>query len=302
MLLLRVHKKHDKIHRIMLVKCCFTGCLSQFSSVNNFLEHLDGHRPPSIFHYRCTYPGCQQLFTKTYPFKRHFKLHRFPPVESSSTSTTVESQGVVECSSSGVSILRESTDCSAEPSKAPRIEDHAENNQIRLNQKIKNSTISMTLNLHKRANFSRQDVREVQNAAQEMCTQFAECIESPNVNSNDPETNYHLEQCLNSMKSSFQFINSDFKFFNVIYDQGIFEQPIVIELDDDKCSYIKKPDKESCNRKSCLVINPIHFQVKKFFETSGILFKTLERIKSLEKSTDIRHFVNGRVWKEIIRR
>lgn len=46
-------------------------------------------------------------------------------------------------------------------------------------------------------------------------------------------------------------------------------------------------------------MNPIEFQIRSFFETDNVLQKTIENAAFFEQSTNIAHFVNGNVWKNI---
>lgn len=46
------------------------------------------------------------------------------------------------------------------------------------------------------------------------------------------------------------------------------------------------------------IVMPIQFQMKKFFEQNDLLVNTLKFIKSLEESSKIENFVQGKLWKK----
>ena len=137
--------------------------------------------------------------------------HRFPPIEANNSLQADESSGRSE--------VIGSTDSSTIPEKVQKVENngsYAVQNFAINNKAIKDSAVSFTLNFHKKANFSRQDVRDVQQATQVICSKFADGIQSLNVTTDDPDINYCFERYTSSMKIIFQFIDSDYKFFLII--------------------------------------------------------------------------------------
>lgn len=104
-----------------------------------------------------------------------------------------------------------------------------------------------------------------------------------------------FKKYLTQLKCSFDFIDTDYKFFKYIEGLGIFNEPIILTLEQNE---LKKSAIEECC-KSCLVLSPIEFQIKSFFQTENILCKTLEYTRKLEQSDELVHFVNGNVYKKI---
>lgn len=83
----------------------------------------------------------------------------------------------------------------------------------------------------------------------------------------------------------------------------IFEAPVIITLE--KGKPVVDTNNEFLNkaeRKNCLVLNPISFQLKKFFEAGDNLRRVINLMNDIKQSVFIQHFINGRVWNDIIKK
>lgn len=101
------------------------------------------------------------------------------------------------------------------------------------------------------------------------------------------------------MKTAFNFIGSDYKLFEHLNRIGLFKYPSVITLTNDNCIISEDFQIENYDRKSCLVLNDVEFQIKSFFEQHSILTEMIDNVKKLENSNSINHFINGKVWQTI---
>lgn len=197
----------------------------------------------------------------------------------------------------------ESTPTVDEPvRKIQKIESNNDNTVNDMLLAIQAAATGFTLSMHNKKNFSRQDVQHVQQETQKFCRGFAEQIESLDVSTKNPDNQHQLFVCLSSMKKAFNIIDSDYKLFNHLKKIGIFAFPSIITFLQDSCTVTEEFQTDNYDRKSCLVLNNIKFQIKSFFEQHPILSDTIENTKQLESSKTINHFVNSNVWKSIIQK
>ncbi|XP_062539082.1 uncharacterized protein LOC134207373 [Armigeres subalbatus] len=276
----------------MLIKCCIEDCGIQFDAADKLLTHLAvDHRTPTNYRYPCSYPKCFQVFSKLYNFKRHLKNHVFPQND---TKTVPSNEDI------SITPLVESEPMKKVQKKEFREPDKEPGTNItdKLNI-IHKSATEFTLSLHNKKNFSRQDVQYVQQETQKFCSSIANQIESLDVNTNNPEIQHQLTACISSMKTAFNFIGSDYKLFEHLNRIGLFKYPSVITLTNDNCIISEDFQIENYDRKSCLVLNDVEFQIKSFFEQHSILTEMIDNVKKLENSNSINHFINGKVWQTI---
>ncbi|XP_058833061.1 uncharacterized protein LOC131690967 [Topomyia yanbarensis] len=269
----------------MMITCCIEECTRLFQTADELLEHVKKiHRPPAEFLYKCTFPGCIQIFSKIYGFKRHLKNHSFGVFDNVLANENIENDEAL------ISV----------PPKTKKTQPNTINtlNNFKFEQNLINiqkSAVEFTLNMHKRPNFSRRDVKDIQDATKKHYIKTVENIEALPIIIENPEVKYQFEKYLTQLKTSFDFIDTEYKLFEHLQNLGILRLPKILTLENNELKQTTTIE----FRKSCIVLNPIEYQVRSFFETDGILEKTIEHTKALEKSTHIEHFVNGEVWKTI---
>lgn len=82
--------------------------------------------------------------------------------------------------------------------------------------------IKFTLSMHKKNNFTRNDVQDVQNATREFCSGILNKIEDLDLNIDDLQLQHQFNTLLKTSKTAFDFINTEDKFFNHLKSLGIF--------------------------------------------------------------------------------
>lgn len=193
----------------MQINCFVEECHMQFESADEYIGHLrDHHRVPSNYRFPCTYPKCLSVFSKLYPFKRHILSHRFQQASSHPSKSVIQ---------------EEATESEAGPSCISSLSDTQEKSDVKhrcqnLDQSlldIKSAAVNFTLKLHKKSNLTRADVRSIQEASQDVYSIIAEKIEEIPVHI-DAELQFKFEVFVNSLKSTFNFINTDYKFFKYL--------------------------------------------------------------------------------------
>lgn len=266
----------------MIIPCYVPVCNSVFNTTAEFLHHVEEvHKLPSDNHFKCPSLDCIQVFTKLSSFKKHVHKHDFRNHDS------VEQ--MVQEPELQIDV----------PTKSIRREDESIiEDDVVLSNNLKwmqQSAVQFTLNMHQRNNFTRQDVRYIQKAAEEFCAQSVEKIETVEIDCLSTQTKYELDKYLTQLKTAFRFIDTDYKFFAHLTDLKLFKSPTIFNLEQNEA----KVSNNENGRTSCLVLNPIEFQVQSFFETTNILEQTLHHTAYLERADKITHFVNGTVWKQI---
>ncbi|XP_062555940.1 uncharacterized protein LOC134220838 isoform X2 [Armigeres subalbatus] len=230
---------------------------------------------------------CVQIFSKLYTYKRHVKNHQFDRPTENIQNETDETVGKLPCELQQMDMHKENT--------SNDIDNDRSINKLEANiLHIRQAAVEFTLKIHDRSNITRQDVRNIQNATQQFCLNAVQKLETLIVPQN-PQIQYEIDKYLNEMKNPFEFINTDFKFFGELKELGLFEHPSILALEEDKITSVSFVE----GRKSCLVLNPIEFQVRSFFETGDVLKKTVENTSHYDQLANNAHFVNGHIWGNI---
>lgn len=168
---------------------------------------------------------------------------------------------------------------------------------------MEKASITFTLDLHRRNNFTRTDVRSIQDSTQQLYSTIAKQIENLPLKC-DAGTKFMLNILLEKMVNMFTFINTDFKLFRLLQSRNLLRLPtiITIEKTNTKTLDIGPQDNlEIGNGKHYISLMDLEFQLKTFFECGNVLKKTLLFMKRLEDSDRIKHYVNGSTWNSIRR-
>lgn len=266
-----------------VIRCNFAGCSYALENLDAFIQHVKRvHDLPHTQRFYCPFPDCILFFSNIYNFKKHAKNHkspliRDPPTEHNEQCLQLESQP-------------------PSPPKEPRLAD--ENNTITFESNlnlIQKSAFEFTLSMHKKNNITRQDVVDIQHSAATFCAQSIEIIEGLDFSNLDTQTRFELDMYMNRFKTAFEFIDTDYKFLERLKKIGLYEEPTTYALERDEVKIVRN----DIGRASCLVLNPVEFQVKSYLKTGNILETILTNTKSIERSDRITHFVNGSLWNDI---
>lgn len=264
----------------------------QFESAAEYVGHLlNRHQVPSNYRIPCTYPQCLSVFSKFYSFKRHMFNHRFPQ----DTNLLTENVIPQECEAS--------TSCTTSLPQARQESDINSKKQHLLESlgDIKAAAVNFTLKLHQKNNLTRADVRSIQKDSQDMYSIIAKKIEEIPLQI-DAESQFDFETYVNSLKTSFDFINTDYKFFKYLQQQNLYKPPNVITIQNDTVTEIPLLDPEHLpieSEKNYVVLMDIEFQLKSFFESENVWKETISHLHELERSDRIRNFINGSTWQTV---
>ncbi|XP_058827120.1 uncharacterized protein LOC131687098 [Topomyia yanbarensis] len=279
-----------------MISCMLSDCKFIFSNVSDYFDHLKNyHVVPVDYRYRCTVMNCNQLFSKLYPFKKHMSRH-------SITGLATESFSHQSNESNHES--RESN-YSQNSNKKQKVDSNEQNTLSKYLsptfEAIDKSTADFTLSMHMKNNFTRKDVYDIQRRVSLIFKEVACQMELLDLKFADPEIEFNFKCYLSKLKQMFSLISSDHNFFKYLRTHG-FKLPVIIAIEND--NIINKPAdvvnelgiEPNC---SYLMLMPVEYQIKTFFECGALLEKTISNTVELEKTSDIKNFVAASRWKQI---
>lgn len=100
-----------------------------------------------------------------------------------------------------------------------------------------------------------------------------------------------VKDFINVVESSFKKVDTEHKFETQLGKAGLIE-------DFEKCLMY---DDDNHEEKSELILMPISFQIKKFFELPGVFHKIRENMINIQQQNKLCNFINGSLWKEKIK-
>lgn len=270
---------------------CFVGsCAGLFVSADSYIDHLQKvHQPPSDYRFQCTAPNCNQVISKWYIFKRHLKNHLI--------SKNYKNNDFNETHK-----LRDDESCTSEPREKQICGTNQKSEKCHIIEnltKIDQAAVNFTLSLHCRPNITRLDVRRIQEGAQEVYQRILENIENLPIQIPDDQTAFEFTLYMNKLKKVFEFIDTDFKFFKHLENNNSFRFPEIVHVQTNKTVQEKYLQPSIEEDKNYMVLMPIEFQLRRFFETDGVLNEVVAYIDEVSKSDDIINFINGSLYKEL---
>lgn len=300
------------------ITCMIYGCSILSATPNEYLLHLkDYHNVPAVYQYRCTISNCPQVFSKVYPFKKHINHHAgyqnldHRNAEHTTSAISQQSQSSPRASQEHPSLSLDAAGSSSHnsgcsSSKIRRIgsidnqDSYVNENPIRV---LDLMALKLTLFMHKHSNFTRKDVYQMQNEIAIMFSEVADNFEKFKPYITDPENKFNYQTQIDKLKTIFDLVNTEHKFFKYLKNTVGFELPTIVTLEKNNNIAFKflniENDTEVDLQNNYLIIMPIEFQIKVFFECNGILNATLRNTKKLEKSSEIKNYINGSTWKVI---
>lgn len=267
------------------IVCFVKECTTTFELVERYISHLNEfHNIPNNHRCICTVDKCEQIFQKYYSFKRHLLNHK--RIQSGTCRENVQE---IPSPTSAEDIGNHNSEQNET--------NHTDSLIIETLAKIDRLVVEYSLNLHKRPNLTRNDVFEIQQGTKNVYTEIAKQIENLGLLSPIPDVNYQFHHYLQKLKHTFDGIDTEFKLFNYLEKLNVFKKPqiITVEKETNTLSIVN----EESSIKSSLVLMPIAFQIKTFFELDNVLDVTLKNIDELEKSNRIHNFINGKAWKDV---
>lgn len=281
---------------------CFL-CSTSFPAVENILKHLRiEHGAPSISNYKCTACKPATIFKDVHRFKRHIQTRHRTLFEVDSTSSSTSSN-IHQEEAKHAPISRSEFEDNVDQNKPAAQEgsdsgfihkekdvnvktlESKEEKILDIRNKLRETFLSFTINLHSKKNLSRKDVVELQQSiTEEIVTPILDALSTVTDIPGDP---MHAE-LINDLRDPFDFICTPQRLNTQLEHLSMREAPQVIQYDDEDGNVVSK---------GCLT--PIKFQLKTFFETGSIFQQTMQNMTRLDQSNEISNVVNGSLWKTI---
>ncbi|XP_055600036.1 uncharacterized protein LOC129749161 [Uranotaenia lowii] len=296
------------------MNCMIAECSESFSSALEYFVHLEEvHRIPKYdFRYECTFQNCPQIFNQWQRFKKHVVNHKFLAQQPSDHNQNNDLNEQSECQNS--KRRRLDTHLIENAGLSNQQEDSATNNTIQSTHKdeltfsfedpeqTEIASVNFTLSMHMRHNITRKDVYFIQSEVNKITSKLACAIEDLTLDVTDAEVSFKLKKHLCTMKNLFKSFNTDHKLFKYLENLNCFALPSIITTTQDQI--VSMPidasiDFEFEPKQNFLLLMPLEFQIKAFFNSPNILQATLDNTSKLKQSLDIKNFVNGSLWRSI---
>lgn len=273
-----------------MFRCFVDRCADQFLSADVYISHLETvHRPPSDYRFQCTAPNCDQVVSKWYIFKRHLKNHL---ISKDHDNAIINETHELQDEEAYIGEPREKKICGSNHTEEKY---HISENLSEIDQ----AAVNFTLGLHCRPNIMRSDVRRIQEGAQEVYQKICQKIENLPIQIPDDQTAFEFTLYLNKLKNVFEFIDTDYKFFKYLENNNAFRFPEIIHVQQNKIVREKCQERIIEEDKNYMILMPIEFQLRRFFETDGVLSEVVNYIREISKSDNIISFINGSLYKEL---
>ncbi|XP_058821506.1 uncharacterized protein LOC131683496 isoform X1 [Topomyia yanbarensis] len=273
--------------------CFNTGCQQKFTRVNDYIVHLKTHNLDKPLRLVCTFTHCTQKFTTMYRFSRHLKTH---------LSTRIDTMGGEQIPNN-VFEYPASVDVPATErthTLTYQTEDVA--TPISIHESLKavdQRALSFILDLHKRRNFTRKDVVQIQKGIKELYTNLEQLIRLFAPVAADPQSKYIFDIVLGRISTMFDIIDTEHKLFKHLRELDLMRPPQILTIQSGTITEMSGNDVELENKKTCMVLMDIKFQIKKFLESENVLKEIKEHTNKVAEQSSICHFVNGLIYRRI---
>lgn len=271
---------------------CFK-CKEIFSHIPFLFKHFrQFHGLSTNDTYKCEQSKCFQVFKSAYTFKTHLMKKHSCTLQNDfkeNRNTISTSEFILpgslndQCSSSkSVSTSTKQIDFNMEK------------------QNLMENVVAFSLNLHSKNNFTRKNVTDIQeNVEKYIINSIATAFEKVLIYIKDEQSRSQVKDLIEYIKIPFKQIKTEYRLIKELESKKVFTSPTVFTISNEVCEIIKK-NRPTIDQNSFQgVLMPLEFQIKSFFETSDILYKTLENMNYLKNEKNYCNFVNGSVWKQI---
>ncbi|EAT44879.1 AAEL003793-PA, partial [Aedes aegypti] len=275
------------------IKCFCTGCQQMFTEVNEYIAHLKTHRLEKPLRLVCTFQHCTQKLTNMYRFSRHLKTHlicREEPMEYDESNINDEQLAAAnDTETPNTSLVSNKT---VEAEKSTTIHE-----SIRT---VEQKALSFILALHKKRNFTRKDVIDIQREIKSMYSQLEQLIRACAPAASDPQAQYTFDVMLSKISSLFDFIDTEHKLFKYLRDRDLMRKPQMFIIQRNGIINVDVNDDDFAqNSKACLVLMDLEFQIRKFLESDNVLEEMKQNVNTLMGKPNLCHYINGSTYQKI---
>nr|XP_022904569.1 uncharacterized protein LOC111416710 isoform X2 [Onthophagus taurus] len=279
---------------------CFICNTFTFETAHTLIDHLKHlHGVPSIYNYKCIQTCCCQQFQNIYKFKIHLSKHEKDTEEKRCSLNILKidksqsKDNLQQENQSSVCPINIETSDLCNKAYTSNVYNNVESN-------IKRSFVAFLLQLHSKKNLTRKNILDIQDSIKfTITTPMSEYIHS------DVIPFIHNDLVLKKVKylsetlqNPFKGIDTEYKFFKVITDIGIYQHPKSFTISNSVSEIIvnNSPTIESRLVEGCIL--DLHFQFKKYFETGNNFELTIQNMQRLQNCNKLSNFINGFLWKK----
>lgn len=270
---------------------CFK-CQRCFENVGKIVEHFKkDHGLPVNYKYLCKQSKCTQAFQNIYRFKSHLNKHlkdnRLQPTQYENEIQRNDIQHQILPHNTNTTLVKENnvimTNCNSEVC----IYDFSSD--------INKLMIAFLLQLHNNTTVSRKLVLEIQDMITKyITTPIAEIVK----NVFESEGNHLLvHQATQTIAKPFSDMDTEYKFLKQLESLNLYKPPTSFCISNTLSEIIMHNNPILAPSTIEISFVDIPFQIKKFFESEGVLQATLHNIQKLKSTKTYSNILNGELWK-----
>ncbi|XP_050337860.1 uncharacterized protein LOC126764109 [Bactrocera neohumeralis] len=252
---------------------CFI-CQKAHLNPIELIKHLkSAHGTPPVCKFQCNEYNCKQIFYNIHRFQIHLKKR-----------LKIEIRNRKSCKENSLAL------------NIPIQKTNSSNQLVPIQDitSLKDSMIAFLLQLHSNTNFSRKDVFEIQNSLTVLIsTPICEILRAI---SNFHENNSILEEVIKIISQPFYDLTTEYKFFKEIEKLDLYKHTQKYIVSDELSEVILNNNPTLTSARTEITLSDIPFQIKKFFESKGILEATLLNMKNFSENLPYTHFINSSFW------
>jgi len=261
-------------------------CNKSFKDGDLLIKHLQLYhliKKPSLDDpLQCKLPSCNQLFSAYCNFRKHIRKPHDIPFCETPIETAVES-------------VPEKLNLSLNSFDFDFCFDELNDSHIqRIFNYFKENSFLFTLRLHEKSFLPRNEIVKVQSMVAELIAPIGSALYKAGTNA---EALKKIQESIISFCANpFETIQSEHTFFKTLKMKKLFEDPKPYTISNVIAPTNKKGRASLLPNKVDIIMMPVVFQIKSFFELPNILKLTIQNQKFLEASNNFRNFVNTESW------
>lgn len=277
---------------------CYT-CKAIFNCVSTLCLHIKSFHPGDVHGktYKCAVNGCFQNFNSIYSFKRHLlNKHKnidtdYYESETLNNNYSINTTPLTLVPFSDIS----ASNINNEENQLVEIESDSNLSENDLNL----LAMKKLCRLYGKPSLARCQVTEFSHLLEEILKEIFEDFKRSINHDFSTQSLFIFEKSFHKYITSFQRINTEYRFTKALKDLGFYEDPVSFCLNNETTIILRKGIPSLDENMSSGILMPIEFQIKKFLEMPKVLDKIINNMKRISSLGKLTHFINGEKWKKI---
>lgn len=278
-------------------------CNEPLRSISQFFTHIKYVHDFSKDNYECRQANCTACaFSDIHSFKKHF-IRKHVDQEANQnisfdSTTNVEIDVVMEGEEEDQ--IQSDTECVMEEEFQEKIAKPFEFSDFK--KKIEESATLFVAKLFNESTLSNKMVSSIiENIKKNVTTVIASYMKNlilPIISKTSDRNS--IEKFFDVCSNPFSEVDTEYKFIKKLEKEDVYSAPIQFTINNEITEIKNKGITVLGQSNSTGVINPIEFQIKKFFELPNVLDSAINYMLELEETeneNEIKNFTQGKLWK-----